>query len=89
MDQTELTIKEVIVVLVEDALLPEAAHELGPLGSGHECERGACFQGAQDPDKPLIDPLVPDEVVSPLVLAKPASAILVSAAGLLRPGLGV
>ena len=85
-DQAELRIEEVIV---EHALLPGSADELGPFGAGHECEGRAGFLGAEDADESLGDALVADEVLGPLVLAELAGAIDVGAAGLLRPALGV
>ena len=85
-DQAELGIEEVVV---EHPLLSGSTDELGPFGAGHECEGGTGFLGAEDADESLGDALVADEVLGPLVLAELAGAILVGAAGLLRPVLGM
>src|SRR5205814_5214570 len=85
-DQAELGIEKVVI---EDPLLPRSADELRSIGAGDECKGGTGFLGAQDADKSFEDALVSYELLSPLVLAELAGAILVGAASLPRPVLGV
>src|SRR5262249_26197966 len=73
----------------EDPLLPRSTDELGAIGARHESKGGAGFLGAEDADKSLGDALVACELLSPPVLAELAGAILVGAASLPRPVLGV
>ena len=86
MDQTELGIEEVVV---EDPLLSGSADELGTFGAGHKSEGRASFLSAKDADESLGDALIADQALGPLVLAKLAGAILVGAAGLPSPALGL
>ncbi|HEX3151200.1 MAG TPA: hypothetical protein VHR66_24190 [Gemmataceae bacterium] len=72
-------------VVVEHALGAWLRDEARMAVAGHECERGAGFQGAEDADESGFDALFADQLLGPWVLLERTGAV---EAGLDGDGLG-